>query len=268
MRAGPHQSGITDPQWPLDPPDGAPPAEYERDRAGRVDRQEDLALVFADVDARPREALREVLVAVSRFARKEMDRPPARDLQAGAAPPSTYRVTVTVAFGASLFTTAQQDDRWGLAHLRPRQLRRMPRFAGDGAGFAAAANDLLFVIASDHPYVNAAIARSIAHGYVDPRLRVTRMEQGFARPDRREFLRFDDGIDNLRNRHERKELDELVYVQAGDDEPAWCRGGSYLVYRKIREHLRTWEALSVAAQEGAIGRNKRTGEPLSRHRDS
>ena len=166
-----------------------------------------------------------------------------------------------------------------LTACRPRHLKRMPRFHGDASDFApmATAGDLLFAISSDHPYVNLAIARSIAHGYAlphgtdgqGPSLKVKCVEQGFGRPDKREFLRFDDGIDNLSN-FPLGELDRLVYVQSDDDEPEWCVGGSYLVYRKIRENLFRWEHLDpdrreqVRLQEAMIGRHKLTGEPLSR----
>src|SRR5205823_2365258 len=68
------------------------------------------------------------------------------------------------------------------------------------------------------------------------------VEEGFARKDKREFLRFDDGIENLQI--DPSELRRLVYVDHTDNEPPWCLHGSYLVYRKIREHMPVWEQLA------------------------
>ena len=46
---GPHQPGITDPQWGPEPPPGIDPGEYQRQYAGRVDRQSYLAIAVADI---------------------------------------------------------------------------------------------------------------------------------------------------------------------------------------------------------------------------
>lgn len=165
-------------------------------------------------------------------------------------------------------------DRFGIRAQKPRFLKTMPAFPGDATDFQAheQVSDLLIMVCSDHPYVNTAIVRDITekfnnsycikYGYPAGTriLHIKGVEQGFGRPDRREFLRFDDGIDNLRIR---RELEQLVFVQEQDPEPAWCVNGSYLVYRKIREKLPIWEAFNKPEQESMIGREKDTGKPLS-----
>ncbi|UOQ75254.1 Dyp-type peroxidase [Hymenobacter cellulosilyticus] len=239
---GPFQPGITDPQWPIEPPAGVDAARYEVERAGRINPQRFLTVVAADVQAPDRGALEQVLRNLTRFARYEMARHPVNNhVPVLEYLPPNYRVTVTVALGASLFATAHGDDRFQLAAFRPHWLKTMPRVTGDAYEPAEHMTDFLFVIASDHPYVNMAIARSLIHGYVDKRLVIRRVEQGFSRPDKRELLRFDDGVDNLSNARE-LELDRHVYIQAQDEEPAWCRNGTYLAWRKIRENLPVWEA--------------------------
>lgn len=264
MLSGPFQPGIVDPQWPISPPGGADAERYSLERAGRVSPQSFLTLLGVDIAVSRRQDLAVVLRSTSDFARREMVRSPVKwNLPVGEGGPATYRVTMTIGLGPSLFLTPQGDDRFQLNQARPRWLKTMPAVPGDEYIPETEATDLLIVIASDHPYVNVAIARSLVHGYVDKRLLVKRIEQGFSRPDKREFLRFDDGIDNLSNANDH-ELDRFVFVQNGDDEPGWCVNGSYLAWRKIRENLPIWEAMSETNQEETVGRNKRSGRPLSR----
>jgi deferrochelatase/peroxidase EfeB len=52
-----------------------------------------------------------------------------------------------------------------------------------------------------------------------------------------------------------------VWVGEKDD-PAWMRGGSYLVTRRIRMMLEIWDRSTLADQELTIGRNKQEGAPL------
>ena len=56
-------------------------------------------------------------------------------------------------------------------------------------------------------------------------------------------------------------LTDHVWVGAKDD-PAWMRGGSYLVTRRIRMMLEIWDRSTLADQELTIGRNKQEGAPL------
>ncbi|BBO30448.1 Dyp-type peroxidase [Lacipirellula parvula] len=272
---GPFQPGLTDPQWPVTPPGSIEdrPVDRERyafERAGRIDPQNFLTVVTGDVNVKGREDLRDALQSLSSFARTQMLRTPddnhipiLREL------PKSWRLTITIGYGASLFTSADGDDRFGLRHHKPKWLRCMPKVVGDQFDPGQSAADLIFLIASDHPYVNVSMARALCQGNwgvagrKESRLRVRTLDQGFSRPDRREFLRFDDGIDNLSNARN-GELDRFVYVSPHDGEPAWAQNGSYLVWRKIQENLPLWETIAESEQEGMIGREKASGKPLSR----
>jgi deferrochelatase/peroxidase EfeB len=274
MLDGPFQAGITDPQWSVSPPTSiTSPEERDRyllERAGRIDPQEFLTVLTADLAISSRRELTDVLTILSSFARVQMTRRPDKThIPILRRIPDTWRVTVTIGFGSSLFMTTTGDDRFGLYRHRPKWLRPMPPYVGDVFEPSKSATDLIFLIASDHSYVNVSIARALCEGNwgnigsKERRLIVKSLDQGFARPDRREFLRFDDGIDNLSNLHD-EELNRFVYVHTHDGEPASAENGTYLVWRKIRENLPLWEVFSETEQEKMIGRKKETGAPLSR----
>ncbi|MFI6867193.1 Dyp-type peroxidase [Nocardia sp. NPDC050406] len=57
------------------------------------------------------------------------------------------------------------------------------------------------------------------------------------------------------------DFDAAVWVRAAT-EPAWFRGGSYLVFRKIRMKTADWDMLPLAEQDQIIGRRRGDGAPL------
>ena len=67
-----------------------------------------------------------------------------------------------------------------------------------------------------------------------------------------------DGTANIKS-EDTAAMDEYVWV---DDGPAWMRGGSYMVTRRIRMMLEVWDRSSLADQEETIGRQKYSGAPL------
>ena len=263
-----HQPGITDPVWPIDPPEGVDEKEYQY-FAGRVAPQNFLTLVFADTTATTQEELRQVLHGLSDLAREEMARRPDTvgvPPQVAARLPESYRVTVTIGFGASLFLTADGDDRFGIRHKKPKSLKFMPSFPGaDAEEFQPMehATDVVVQICSDHPYVNTHIAKDLHKYKFGSGLKIRRIEHGFSRQDTRESLQFDDGISNLRCWPENN-MDRLAYVGLSDNDLDWCVGGSYFVYRKMVENLPDWEAIPDEQQSQMIGREKSSGKPLSR----
>ena len=308
--SSPFQSGITDPLWPENFPGHIVGSDvrdylqqqiesgrmasfdvdeldfdhlqesYEADYAGRVSRQDFQSIMRADVLTDSQTELQQVLKLLSEFAVGEMAKSPSKKhVRILEAIPDSYRLTVTVGFGASLFVDKTGFDRFGLRAKKPRFLKQMPELPGDDESLdvEASASDLIIIISSDHPYINTAVVRFFAEyfnkhyhaWYSDSNepsdvVRFGTVETGFARKDKREYLKFDDGIDNLHMGAD--DLKRLVYVDESDHEPEWCLHGSYLVYRKIRENMPIWEAFSDETQEGFIGRKKATGMPLSREK--
>ncbi len=55
-------------------------------------------------------------------------------------------------------------------------------------------------------------------------------------------------------------MDNTVWLGSGS---GWMEGGSYLVVRRIRMYVETWDRASLGDQENTIGRDKHTGKELA-----
>lgn len=171
---------------------------------------------------------------------------------------SVHHLTATWGYGGSLF---DRPDL-GLGALRPRGLRRMPDFPHEerDPDFAPAqgAADLLVQFSSSHVF---ALFRAVNSVTKPGRLPFTLAgyHAGFQRSDDRGMLRFFDGTSNL-SPDERKRLVPVDAATQG--ELPWCDKGTFMVFRKLREEVREWEALDQAEQEQRIGRRKVDGFPL------
>jgi deferrochelatase/peroxidase EfeB len=71
---------------------------------------------------------------------------------------------------------------------------------------------------------------------------------------------FKDGTNNV-VAEDTDALHDHVWVGAHDD-PAWMRGGTYLVARRIRMLLEVWDRSTLVDQEASIGRLKASGAPI------
>jgi deferrochelatase/peroxidase EfeB len=260
------QPGVTDPVWPGGAPVGVDPTIYDSVYSGRIERQRYLHLVTADVTVGSCEKLCELLQSLSTFASHEMNRTPhSIDHRAYDPQIRSPRVTVTVGYGATLFTTRQGDDRFGFANAKPTWLKILPAIEGDDPSFSsrAAATDLIFLLASDDYYVNEYLYGLIYYGNVHPGIRVQSVERGYARPDSREPSGFEDGSSNPRDTVPNSLMHRFVYIKEGDDEPQWCVNGTYLAFRKIQRRLKDFFKLDRIQQETIIGSDKTSGDPIA-----
>lgn len=158
--------------------------------------------------------------------------------------------------GASLF-----DDRFGLADKKPAHLATMRPFPDDVLQSESCHGDLVLQICAHHEdTVTHALRDILRHTY--GKLSLRWRQTGYQSPSRptgtqRNHFGFKDGIVNPAE----EEYDSLVW--AGEGEPAWARGGSYMVVRLISLFTEFWDRISVAEQEQIFGRQKDTGGPLS-----
>jgi deferrochelatase/peroxidase EfeB len=180
---------------------------------------------------------------------------------------SAAHLTITFGFGPSLF-----DDRLGLSGWRPGALADLPALPGDRLVASLSGGDLCVQACADDPQVAFHAVRNLVRlgrGLVSVRW----MQLGFGRTSTtstrqstpRNLMGFKDGTNNLKA----EDTASLsAYVWIGDDaDQAWLRGGSYLVARRIRMRIESWDRVSLQEQERIIGRHKTSGAPLTGDRE-
>ncbi|GAA2720868.1 iron uptake transporter deferrochelatase/peroxidase subunit [Actinocorallia aurantiaca] len=168
------------------------------------------------------------------------------------------RLTLTIGFGASLFTKFGMEDR------RPAGLVDLPHFPGDKLDPARSGGDLCVQACADDPQVAVHAIRNLARiGFGVVSVRWSQL--GFGKtssttPDSqtpRNMFGFKDGTSNVPGTDE-AQLAQHVWAAAEDGTP-WMAGGSYLVARRIRMHIETWDRTPLKEQEDIFGRTKGEG---------
>jgi deferrochelatase/peroxidase EfeB len=180
---------------------------------------------------------------------------------------SPSRLTITFGFGPTLFERHGQD-RFGLASARPAALVDLPSFPHEELDPRRTGGDIIVQACSDDPQVAFHAIRNLARiGRDSAVIRWTQL--GFGRTSSlgaqgtpRNLQGFKDGTNNL-DTGDAATMARDVWVGSSDD-PAWMRGGSYMVTRRIRMLIETWDRSSLRDQEQTIGRRKDTGAPLGR----
>jgi len=177
-------------------------------------------------------------------------------------------LTITFGFGPTLFATTDGVDRFGIADRRPAALEPLPRFAGDALVPERSGGDLCVQACADDPQVAVHAIRNLSRiAFGRASLRWSQL--GFGRTSStstsqvtpRNLFGFKDGTANLKA-EEPEAVAEHVWVsrEAG---PEWMAGGSYLVARRIRMIIESWDRVQLAEQEALVGRTKGEGGPLS-----
>ncbi len=171
-------------------------------------------------------------------------------------------LTLTIGFGPSLF-----DGRFGLAAKRPAQLIDLPLFPKDKLDPARSGGDLCIQACADDPQVAVHAVRNLVRlGFGVTEVRWSQL--GFGRSSStsrtqqtpRNLFGFKDGTNNIKA-EDADVLRDQVWARAEDGQP-WMAGGSYLVARRIRMHIETWDRETLDGQQGIIGRTKGTGAAL------
>jgi deferrochelatase/peroxidase EfeB len=171
-------------------------------------------------------------------------------------------LTITFGVGPSLFT-GELGKRLGIQDRRPGALIDIPSFPGDVLHPMRSDGDLGIQVCAEDPQVVIHAVRNlvrIGRGTVLSRW----IQQGFL-PDEHEetprnLMGFKDGTNNPKIDNAAA-MDATVWVP--EDEPqAWMRGGTCLVFRRIRIQIEFWDRTSLDEQENTIGRRKGSGAPM------
>jgi deferrochelatase/peroxidase EfeB len=171
-------------------------------------------------------------------------------------------LTVTFGFGPGLF----EKPGLGLGGKRPAALKPLPPLPGDELDPAESAGDVCVQACSDDPQVAFHAIRNLARiGRGTVAMRWSQL--GFGRTATtsrsqdtpRNLMGMKDGTANIKA-EDTEAMERFVWV--GGEGPAWMRGGSYMVTRRIRMLLEVWDRASLGDQERTIGRHKYSGAPL------
>jgi len=170
-------------------------------------------------------------------------------------------LTITFGFGPSIF------DRpgLGLSSKRPAALKPLPPLPGDELIPLESDGDICVQACADDPQVVFHAIRNLARiGRGTVTMRWSQL--GFGRTSTtsreettpRNLFGMKDGTANIKA-EDGEAMDKYVWVDEG---PAWMKGGSYLVSRRIRMVLEVWDRSALQDQEETIGRRKYSGAPL------
>ncbi|MGO2139407.1 MAG: iron uptake transporter deferrochelatase/peroxidase subunit [Leucobacter sp.] len=195
-------------------------------------------------------------------------------------------LTITFGFGRSLFVgrqgwgeqgggeqdgaaTSPSPDPFGLRSRLPRGFEPLPSFAFDLLDDTQSGGDLCVQACADDPQIAVHAIRNLSR-IAAGRAHLAWSQLGFGRTAStsraqdtpRNLFGFKDGTANVMA-EDTAGLAEHIWV--GNEAPAWLRGGSYLVARKIQMTIETWDRSSLGEQERIFGRTKREGAPLTGH---
>ncbi len=193
-----------------------------------------------------------------------LDAPPQDTGEAVGLPPS--RLTVTFGLGPSVFLQ-DGNDRFGLASQRPQALAPLGHLPGDQLLPYRSDGDICVQACAEDPQVAFHAVRDLARQARGAAV-IKWTQLGFGRASStsksqvtpRNLQGFKDGTNNL-DTDDDAAMNQHVWV--GDDEPQqWFRGGSYVVTRRIRMLIETWDRSSLGDQQDTIGRDKTEGAPL------
>ncbi|MGA4544403.1 iron uptake transporter deferrochelatase/peroxidase subunit [Uniformispora flossi] len=172
-------------------------------------------------------------------------------------------LTLTIGFGPTLFVK-DNKDRFGIAAKRPVALADLPPFPADNLDPNRSGGDICVQACADDPQVAVHAIRNLARiGFGTVAVRWSQL--GFGKtssttPDAqtpRNLFGFKDGTRNIAS-DETSRQNEFVWADGSD----WMAGGSYLVARRIRMHIETWDRTGLGEQETVIGRTKGEGAPM------
>ncbi|SDM84494.1 deferrochelatase/peroxidase EfeB [Fictibacillus solisalsi] len=176
-------------------------------------------------------------------------------------PPS--RLTLTFGFGPSFFSK-KGIDRFGVKRKSPKHLKDIPLMPRDNLQEPFIGGDFCVQACAEDQQVAFHAIRNFIKSAVG-KAEVRWMQSGFISAKHgktpRNLFGFKDGTANA-DPKDSKAHEQIIW--AGDEEPAWMNGGSYMAFRKIKMFLEVWDRSSLKDQEDTFGRKKESGAPYGK----
>lgn len=176
---------------------------------------------------------------------------------------ATVPARLTITFGVGAELVARVSPPGGA----PEWLEPLPAFRVDRLRDEWTGGDLLLQVAADDAVTVAHASRMLLK---DSRTfaSLTWVQTGFRRAfgseksgtTQRNLFGQIDGTSNVEPGS--REFAEVVWQGSGGG-PAWMRGGTGMVVRRIRMLLDKWDALDRSGREESVGRSLDTGAPLT-----
>lgn len=177
------------------------------------------------------------------------------------------QLTITFGLGRGVFVRDGQD-RMGLRARMPAGLEPIGHLPGDNLDPERSDGDLCVQACANDPQVAFHAIRNLAR-IARPTAVLRWTQLGFGRTSTtsrdqstpRNLMGFKDGTRNIKA-EDTAAMDRSVWV--GRDEPQrWMHGGSFLVARRIRMLIESWDRDRLGDQEAVFGRTKVSGAPLT-----
>jgi deferrochelatase/peroxidase EfeB len=174
------------------------------------------------------------------------------------------RLTATFGFGPTFFNE-NGKDRFGIASKMPAYLKDIPRMPSENLNPSLSGGDICIQVCAEDQQVAFHAIRNFIRLSTGSAT-VNWMVEGFisggsSGETPRNLFGFKDGTAN--NLHQTQEGYKDV-IWAGNNEPSWMRGGTYMAYRKVRMLLEVWDRSSLTDQEDTFGRHKESGAPYGK----
>ena len=180
------------------------------------------------------------------------------DVDPAAATVDPARLTCLLGFGAPLFTRypelAKPDGLDALGPLPFQSLRWAAADRRTGEGDLA----VQLIADSELAVDRAAVEIWLWTSKAGVPLKVINVFDGFKRDDKRSWLGFHDGINNIESDARRG------VIEAGGGNPGWMDDGTYMAFFRLAIDLAAWRKLTPEVQAITVGRDKLTGCPLVR----
>lgn len=168
------------------------------------------------------------------------------------------RLTVTFGFGPGFFS------KLGLEAEMPDGFAPLPQFSIDELQPEYSGGDVLIQVGADDPLTVSHAVRQLtrtARSFAD----VQWSQSGFVRaqgaaPSSETPRNLFGQVDGTVNPRTDDQFDAQVWASTG---PAWFRGGTEMVLRRIAMNLDTWDKLDEGGKELSVGRKLSNGAPLT-----